>query len=254
MIIENGPYCVYVHINKINSKMYVGQTCKKPERRWGNNGNYYKQCTLFWNAICKYGWNNFEHEIVASNLTKKEADGFERLLINKLNTMDPNYGYNLQSGGGSGNTPSEDVKRKIGNAQRGKKASEETKRKMREAHKAEKNHFYGKHHSEETKKSISKKNSGKNNPNYGKCHSEETRRKQSEANKIAKEQLKKPVLQYTKDGVFVRKWDCAYSAARELGILRSNICGCCLKRYGCKSAGGFVWRYENDAGITQNNN
>ena len=38
----------------------------------------------FWNAIEKYGWDNFDHEIIASNLTLKEANQFETLLITKL--------------------------------------------------------------------------------------------------------------------------------------------------------------------------
>lgn len=63
----------------------------------------------------------------------------------------------------------------------GFKATEETKQKMSEAHKGEKNAFYGKTHSEETRKKLSdinktKNTSGKNNYFYGKVHSEETRK------------------------------------------------------------------------------
>lgn len=62
----------------------------------------------------------------------------------------------------------------------GLKFSEESKRKMSEAHKGEKNHFYGKTHSEETRKKLSKiikgKNlSGDNNYFYSKTHSVETK-------------------------------------------------------------------------------
>ena len=34
-------YIIYKHINKINGKIYIGQTCQKPEYRW-NHGKGYK--------------------------------------------------------------------------------------------------------------------------------------------------------------------------------------------------------------------
>ena len=38
---ENKKWCVYIHTNKINNKAYIGITSRKPEERWGNNGNHY---------------------------------------------------------------------------------------------------------------------------------------------------------------------------------------------------------------------
>lgn len=57
-------YYVYCHENKINHKRYVGITCTKPEKRWGTNGQRYKECPHFWHAIQKYGWDNFDHMIL----------------------------------------------------------------------------------------------------------------------------------------------------------------------------------------------
>lgn len=51
-----------------------------------------------------------------------------------------------------------------------------------------------------------------------------------------------PILQFTKDGRFVKEWPSACEAERQLGICQSHICNC-LKGYR-KSAGGFVWRYK----------
>lgn len=60
MIIKNGNYTVYVHVNKINGKMYVGITSQTVEQRW-RQGKGYKHCVFFYRAIEKYGWDGFEH-------------------------------------------------------------------------------------------------------------------------------------------------------------------------------------------------
>lgn len=110
MIVENGQYIVYCHTNKINGKKYIGQTKLSPERRWGKNGCNYSGSRHFFGAIQKYGWNNFDHEIIASNLTLEEANNFESLLIQKLNTQNPNKGYNIAFGGDN-KEPSEETKK-----------------------------------------------------------------------------------------------------------------------------------------------
>ena len=90
---------------------------------------------------------------------------------------------------------SEETKKKIGSAQKGrpawnkgKKMSEEFCRKNSESHKGEKNSFYGRHHSEETRKKLSEarkgKHLGKDNSFYGKHHSDEFKKKLSEINKV----------------------------------------------------------------------
>lgn len=98
MEIYNGSYVVYLHINKINNKIYVGLS-KDVKERWRDNGKNYCESPKFFNAIKKYGWDNFEHTIFAANLTKDEAINMEKLLIKKLNTTDDKYGYNITEGG-----------------------------------------------------------------------------------------------------------------------------------------------------------
>lgn len=99
---------MYVHINKVNGKIYVGRTKQKPEDRYGINGiHYLKQNQysgkylqpLFANAINKYGWDNFEHEVIASHLTEEEARNFEKLLIDMLRSNEKEFGYNMTEGG-----------------------------------------------------------------------------------------------------------------------------------------------------------
>jgi hypothetical protein len=88
----------------------------------------------------------------------------------------------------------------------GKKASEETRRKQSVSHSGEKHRHYGKF--------------GKDNP------------------------ASKKVNQYSKDGQLVRSWDSIADICRELNMLKSNISRCC--RGGRPTAGGFIWRFNNN--------
>ena len=90
----------------------------------------------------------------------------------------------------------------------------------------------------------------KHNSNYGTCKermskslrgrklSEETKNKISENNPN-----RKPILQYTKDNIFIRNWDSAKSASQELKICATSITACCKGKR--KSSGGFLWKYKN---------
>ena len=57
--------------------------------------------------------------------------------------------------------------------------------------------------------------------------------------------LARRVYQYTPNGELLRIWDCISDAARELKLNGSNISTCA--KGDRKSAGGYVWRYEADA-------
>ena len=90
-------YIVYLHRNKINNKCYVGQTCQKPEARWGLNGNGYKDQTYFYRAIQKYGWDNFEHIILETDISCDKIDERECYWAGYYHALAPE-GYTLQTG------------------------------------------------------------------------------------------------------------------------------------------------------------
>lgn len=92
-------YTVYCHTNRINGKMYFGVTKHTIEERAGKNGRDYVQCTYFNNAIKKYGWDNFTHEVVKDGLSKEEASEYEHLLVTFFDTNNREKGYNIQPGG-----------------------------------------------------------------------------------------------------------------------------------------------------------
>lgn len=94
---EERCWTVYIHISPSN-KLYVGITSQTVDNRWKNGYGYKDQ--PFYRAIEKYGWENFQHEIIASNLTEDEANAFEIALIRELDTLMKNgKGYNTTEGG-----------------------------------------------------------------------------------------------------------------------------------------------------------
>lgn len=104
---ENN-YCVYMHENKLNGKKYIGQTYNIKER-WRCNGKNYFASIKFFNALKKYGWDNFNHIIIKDKLYRDEADSLEKELIEKYDTI--NNGYNLKEGGSRGDLSKDSLKK-----------------------------------------------------------------------------------------------------------------------------------------------
>lgn len=112
---ENN-YKIYCHLNKINGKRYIGQTKTSVQKRWGHNGYEYihkSPNSPFTKAINKYGWDNFEHQILFENLTKEEANQKEIELIAFFKSNNENYGYNLTAGGSSNTLNEEQKKQRV---------------------------------------------------------------------------------------------------------------------------------------------
>ena len=207
----NEEMVVYCYTNIVNGKKYVGITKVKPEKRWNQGRGYSRGQTRFYNAITKYGWENFDHEIIASNLTESEACHFEKLLIEKLDLQNPDKGYNISPGGQSapqgyspnadtraklsaarkGHIVTEETRAKISKANIGKHPTEETRIKMSQAklgHKLSEEHkqkllasVKGKPRTEEYRRKLSEAHRGEKHYMYGKHHSAETKAKMSAA-------------------------------------------------------------------------
>lgn len=144
---DSKIWCIYIHTNKINGKKYIGITSRKPEIRWGYNGYGYKDQPYFYNAIQKYGWNNFQHEIILNGENFEYACKIEKCLIRHYKSNDRKYGYNLTLGGD------------------GKRLTEEQKRTLSEARKGENNPFHGRLHTKETKERMRKVKQGEKSIN-----------------------------------------------------------------------------------------
>lgn len=112
---KKNNYKVYLHTNLINGKKYVGQTVCTLNARWANGHGYKPKKnnnSHFYNAIQKYGWSNFKHEVLKSNLTLPEADFWERHYIAQFDSTNPLKGYNKTHGGHNA-MPTEEAKTKM---------------------------------------------------------------------------------------------------------------------------------------------
>lgn len=181
---------IYIYQNKINNKIYIGQT-KNLKKRISDHK--YKSLNIkynhpFYNSIRKYGLDNFnivELEQVENNF----ADESEEFWIQFFRSWDREFGYNIELGGNKNKIVSEETKQKISNTNLGKCYN--TPEHMIKLHQMTSNRLLGTHLSQETKYKISKSHigfkhsensrskmsqtriergtfAGQNNPNFGK--------------------------------------------------------------------------------------
>lgn len=92
---------IYKHTNKLNGKIYIGQTIKhqNPNRRFKKGSETYrsyKGSTAFQNALKKYTWEGFETELLFTAFDQETLNRAEEYFINLYNALLPN-GYNSVS-------------------------------------------------------------------------------------------------------------------------------------------------------------
>lgn len=128
-------HSIYKFVNQINGKVYIGYTIH-PERRLYEHKNKSKFfSSAFYDAINKYGWNNFTFEIIYQSLDGEHClNTMEEYFIKKYQShVNEGLGYNMTYGGDGQKNPTPETRWKIGSANRGKirgPQSEETKRKI----------------------------------------------------------------------------------------------------------------------------
>lgn len=230
-------YSVYKHTNITNGKVYIGITGGDPEKRW-NRGRGYRGNSHMKNAIGKYGWDSFRHDIVSSGLTKEEACELEKALIFEYRSTDRRFGYNSSTGGESGAcgvVQSEETKNKRRSSAKKSWANKELRKKQSERLKGIKR-------SEETKKKISQAKTGNviisgeqktqiseslksyySNP--------DNRKHQSDMKSKNKVLCVETNIEY----------ESSHEAFRKTGVCQGNIYACCLGKR--KKAGGLHWKF-----------
>ena len=163
----------------LTGKSYIGQTMDFERRKSQHKNGHSVGCSHFNRAIEKHGKDTFEWDIICAAVDKSTLNALEICYIQVLDTLAPG-GYNLKTGG-EGGQHSEDVRRRIsenhGRSMLGKKHSLEARCKMSEAQQRRKPA------STETRQKLSEAGKGEKNPFYGKKHSPEALQKMSDAHK-----------------------------------------------------------------------
>lgn len=233
-------YIVYLHINKINKKIYVGITSYgNPKKRWsyGYRGNSHFQA-----AIDKYGWDNFEHIIVFKNLPKDEACRIEQFLIIRYRKQ--NRCYNIANGGEGATAMSNETIEKLRqykgplSSQYGKKLSFERKEYQASIMKTI---WRSLSNNEKEHRLRGVKNhqfkAGTDHPNYGKTLSEVHKLKISKS-------ISKSVSCYNLFGEFIKSFESITDASKFYQIDDGHIGQACdFKR---KTVGGYMWRWGKE--------
>jgi len=122
---------IYCITNKINGKVYIGQTIRTLKERWlahcgtADRGGD-KRIQL---AIRKYGRDAFSTEILCKGVSRPQLNKLEKYFIKKYKSNDSKIGYNATIGGQSGPPP-----KRINKIKKERPPiSEETRLKMRNA-------------------------------------------------------------------------------------------------------------------------
>lgn len=161
---KSGIYCIE---NLVNGKRYIGKGKNVEKRMWQSH----KRCSGIEGAFNKYGEKSFVRYII-EYCEDTELSKREQYYIEQWDTKSPN-GYNLTSGGDGGFYMTEESRKKLSLALRGRKFSEEHKKNIGLTSK-------GRMHTDEWKKNMSMRTRGKNSPSWGIPKTDEQKRKQRE--------------------------------------------------------------------------
>lgn len=95
---KRTKYSVYTLKCIHNQRVYIGMTSQCLAVRWRSGKGYWGNKEL-WKDICLYGWDAFEKTVIATNLSKGNAQKLERRLIKEFQSKDSQLCYNKTQGG-----------------------------------------------------------------------------------------------------------------------------------------------------------
>ena len=196
---------LYKITNKLNGKYYIGVHTGDIFK-----DNYWGSGTILKESISKHGKENFEREVIKQLNNKKDIYKLESQIVNE-DFVKNQQTYNVAVGGiGGNNGPI--VNKKISDSMIG-----------------EKHMYYGK------KRPNHSAWLNENPPFKGKTHSKESLIKMMNNHPNTKK-----IIQYSMDGKFIKEWDSANQASKELKIPHPGKAANGKR----KSSGGFIWKYK----------
>lgn len=219
---------IYKITNKINNKIYIGQTVQPLVKRWNQHLTSKKNMPLY-RSFRKHGQENFIIETICTALDPMYLDELERYFISYYNCLSPN-GYNLADGGNSQHKKHPETMNKMSLAKRGKIVPQHVRDKISLTLTGRPGVRKGVKLSDETRKKISE-------AQIGRKASQDTKKRQSEAHKGANAYNAKKVVCLETNLVYGSTGE----AARELGLVQSSISAVCLGKR--KRTGGLTFKY-----------
>lgn len=249
-------YVVYRHTSPIG-KVYIGITSQDPERRWRADGSGYRQNEKFYNAIKKYGWDKFTHEILFGGLSLDEARKIEKRLIEQYQSY--RRGYN-KTEGGDHDPLCDEAREKISDSVSKLWSDPDYRAHMSEAHKGK--GVSGWKHTDAAKAKLSKIVIERcKNPEYRKKLSESAKKRMNSeyARQVAKRAWEKPESRQkiidSKRGNHYRAkkvlcvetgkiYPSTKAAAEDVGVARETIGQVCRGKR--EMTHGCHWRFADE--------
>lgn len=256
---------IYIIKNKVNNKVYVGQS-KKLEQRYG--GHLYRlekkehHNEILQRAFNKYGADNFEYNILEEVLNDNTLNEREKYWIDFYGGINCNNIYNLKDP--LLNEHSDYVRKKLSKANSGKnnpnygnKWTEEMKKeasiikkgksweelygedKAKEMKENASKSQEGRTHSEEVKDKIRQHNIGEKNPAYGKGDRQRGDKNPMFGKPSTKRRI---VLQFDKNNNLIKEYE-FLSEVKNDGFHIGNVAFAAKGKL--KSAGGFIWKFKD---------
>lgn len=218
--------CGIYKIVSPSGKIYIGQSIDVENRKNGYSKLRCKSQIILYRSFIKYGFDSHDFSIIEictiDNLNERERfwqEFYDVIGENGMNLI-------LTKTENAPQKWSEESRRKASMSAKGKKLSQETRRRISESN------------------LKTRRATGYVRP----PRTEESKKRYSEAakrNKIAKLNLKKgwhsgyPIIQLENNGSVIKEWDNATRASNELGIERGSISLCIKGKR--NHAGGFIW-------------